>query len=581
VIEEIIGNKMDLTVNPRFSYKRERPVRIRELSNRDLRSLTEADPAYGDIVCLCSKVSRGEIRDALRSLFPREAIPAGGRGTGILTQSKNEPMPSWEIVKAAAVSAAYCLLRKRSLVLRLKRCLMTQIVDACIIGAGAAGAAAALRLKQSGIDNILLIDRGIRTGGILNQCIHPGFGLSYFRKELTGPQYANSLDKMLDQYGVRKIYNTAVLDVETGNGNTYHLTLSSGDFPLEEILTRVVILTTGSFERTRENISVAGTRPLGVFTAGSAQRLINIDGTRIGHRVVIQGSGDIGLIMARRLSIEGYEVVRVLERLPYLSGLLRNKIQCLDDFGIKLSLGKEITEITGYPRVKGVWVGDSAEREKDREFVPCDTVLFAIGLIPEAELLKETGIPGLLGRGGLPIANNRFESPLSGVFTAGNALHVNDLADSASIEGEKAADAAIEYLTDQDGYIRSRREGPPYREAERPKLTTSYFNDIEGKIICVICPKGCVLSDGEFGCMRGRKFLETERTLKLRIFTTTVSIRNGDRISRYAVRSVHPIPLASHRTIKERISEGEPFTSPESFLREFGEELSLTDISAS
>lgn len=460
---------------------------------------------------------------------------------------------------------------------------MTQIIDACIIGAGAAGAAAALRLKQSGIDTVLLIDRGIRTGGILNQCIHPGFGLSYFRKELTGPQYANSLDKMLDQYGIRKVYNTTVLNIEAGtgaDGNIYQLTLSSGDFPLEEVSTRVVILTTGSFERTRENISVAGTRPLGVFTAGSAQRLINIDGTRIGHRVVIQGSGDIGLIMARRLSIEGYKVVRVLERLPYLSGLLRNKIQCLDDFGIKLSLGKEITEITGYPRVKGVWVSDSAEREQSREFVPCDTVLFAIGLIPETELLKETGIPGLLGRGGLPIANNRFESPLSGVFTAGNALHVNDLADSASIEGERAADAAIEYLTDQHGYIGSRREGPPYREAERPQLTTSYFDDIEGKIICVICPKGCVLSDGEFGCMRGRKFLETEKTLNLRIFTTTVSIRNGGRISRYAVRSARPIPLASHRAIKERMAEREPFSSPESFFQKFEEELLLTEISA-
>ena len=460
---------------------------------------------------------------------------------------------------------------------------MTKDIDAVVIGAGAAGAAAAVKLNQSGIDSILLIDRDSRTGGILNQCIHSGFGLSYYKKELSGPEYAHYLDKTLEQSGVKKVYNSTVLDikVKTGtSGNTYQLTISSGDFPLKEVTTRVIILATGSFERTRENISVPGTRPAGVFTAGAAQRFINIEGIRIGHRVVIQGSGDIGLIMARRLSIEGYKVVRVLERLPYLSGLLRNKIQCLDDFGIPLSLEKEIIEITGQSRVKGVWSGDSAERGEHREFIPCDTVLFAVGLIPEAELLKETDIPGLLGRGGIPISNNRFESPLHGIFTAGNALHINDLADSASIEGEKAAVAVIEYLTNQNDYNKTCKNGPPYKEIERPQFTSAYFNDVAGKIICIICPKGCVVSDGEFGCKRGRAFLENERSLKPRIFTTTVSVRNEIGMSRYAVRSVQPIPLATHGNIKERMTEMEPFASTMSFSHEFNDELLLTAISA-
>ena len=459
---------------------------------------------------------------------------------------------------------------------------MTQIIDAIVIGAGAAGAAASLKLKQRGIDNILLIDRGFQTGGILNQCIHSGFGLSYYRKELSGPQYAHYLDKTLEQSGVTKVYSSTVLDikVKTGaNGNTYQLTIASGDFPLKEVTTRVVILATGSFERTRENISVAGTRPAGVFTAGAAQSLINIEGIKIGSHVVIQGSGDIGLIMARRLSIEGYKVVRVLERLPYLSGLLRNKIQCLDDFGIPLSLGKEIIEITGRRRVAGVWVGDSAGNVEDREFIPCDTVLFAVGLIPEAELLKETGLPGLLGRDGIPIANNHFESPLPGIFSAGNALHINDLADSASIEGENVASAAIEFLTDQDAFIKAREAGPPYKEIDRHQFTSSYFNEVEGKIICVICPKGCVLSDGEFGCKRGRGFLETEKTLKLRIFTTTVSVKNGNGLSRFAVRSAKPVPLATHGNIKAIMVEMEPFASTESFFQVFNDELLLTAIS--
>ena len=460
---------------------------------------------------------------------------------------------------------------------------MIQKIDAVVIGAGAAGSAAALKLKENGIVNILLIDRDNQTGGILNQCIHAGFGLSYYKEELSGPEYAHHLDKTLEEYGIKKVYNPTVLDMKviTGvNGNTYQLTISSGDFSLMEVTTRVVILATGSFERTRENISVPGTRPAGVFTAGAAQRFINIEGIRIGNRVVVQGSGDIGLIMARRLSIEGYRVVRVLERLPWLSGLLRNKIQCLDDFGIPLSLEKEIVDITGHPRVKGVWVGDSAGSGEQNEFIPCDTVLFAVGLIPEAELLKETDIPGLLGRGGIPIANNRFESPLPGIFTAGNALHINDLADSASIEGEKAAGAAIEYLANQDDFNNSTEESLPYKEIERPQFTSAYFDSIEGKIICVICPKGCVVSDGEFGCKRGRTFLENEESIKPRIFTTTVSVKNGKGLSRYAVRSLQPIPLATHGNIKERMVEMEPFASTESFLQEFKDQLSLTAISS-
>lgn len=320
--------------------------------------------------------------------------------------------------------------------------------DIAIIGAGPAGMAAAIEAKRSGAGSVIIIDRDIETGGILNQCIHSGFGLLRFNEELTGPEYAERYSRSMYESGVTVLPDTMVMSLQC-NGHEKIVRAINPLHGIMEIRAKAVILAMGCRERTRGAIQIPGDRPSGVLTAGAAQRYVNIEGHKVGRKVVVLGSGDIGLIMARRLTLEGAKVLACVEIMPYSSGLNRNIVQCLDDFGIPLLLSHAVTKITGKRRLEGVVI---AEVGKDRipvagteRFVECDTLLLSVGLIPENEITAGAGIeidPGTRG----PYVDGSMETSMEGVFACGNVVHVNDLVDYVSMEGEKAGRSAADYV---------------------------------------------------------------------------------------------------------------------------------------
>jgi len=417
-------------------------------------------------------------------------------------------------------------------------------IDAAIIGAGPAGMAAAVWLKEKGIDNFILFERNNRLGGILNQCIHSGFGIDYYNEELTGPQYAVRMQQRLLDLNINYMLGANVIDLNRNK----ELTVSSSKNGIEVYKAGSVIITTGCRERTRENLEIPGTRPAGVFTAGSAQELINILNYKIGNKVIIQGSGDIGLIMARRLSIEGYEVVKLFERLPYLSGLIRNKVQCLDDFNIPIQFNTQISGISGKDRVEGVYTKESG---KDK-FYKCDTVLFSVGLIPEVEIGKKAGI--ILSNNFNPDVNSKFETNIKGIFIAGNSLHIHDLADNASIEGEKVADYVFDYLDNEKKFRKNIENIAPYNSHEiDEKYNDDFFKNLKDGMVCIVCPKGCIINKNNFGCKRGEVFFKKEKMHKLRRLTTTVFCEYNGVIKRIPVISGEEINIKEISKIKEKL----------------------------
>ena len=263
--------------------------------------------------------------------------------------------------------------------------------DVAVVGGGPAGLAAAIAAKKEGAGKVLIIERDNALGGILQQCIHPGFGLTRFNEELTGPEYYSRFTDEAEKVGVEYILNSMVLEVDE---EKKEIICSNSEYGLTSVSAKSIVLAMGCRERTRANIVVPGTRPAGLYTAGSAQRLVNRQNIMVGKKVVILGSGDIGMIMARRMSLEGAEVVMVVEIMDYLAGLTRNRVQCLDDFGIPLKLSHTITKIEGDNRVTGVRIAPVDENKKPilekEEFVECDTVLFSVGLIPENELTRKS-----------------------------------------------------------------------------------------------------------------------------------------------------------------------------------------------
>ncbi|MGC8972029.1 MAG: NAD(P)/FAD-dependent oxidoreductase [bacterium] len=311
--------------------------------------------------------------------------------------------------------------------------------DIVVIGGGPAGLASALRAGELGA-NVVLVERDFELGGILNQCIHTGFGLSLLGKEMTGPEYAETfIEKVLSLNNIRILLSTMVLDIK--DKTVYGVNKKSG---IVTIKAGAIILAMGCRERTRGALCIPGERPAGIYTAGSAQRLINIEGLMPGKRAVVLGSGDIGMIMARRLYLEGAEVLGVLEKLPYPGGLTRNVVQCLEDFGIPLYLNHTITEIKGKYRVEGVIIENLLTRK--RFFMDVDTILLSVGLIPENELSKKIGVQ-LDPRTNGPIVDQNRETNVDGIFACGNVLQVHDLVDEVTREAYLAGEGAINYIS--------------------------------------------------------------------------------------------------------------------------------------
>lgn len=315
--------------------------------------------------------------------------------------------------------------------------------DIAIIGAGPAGLAAAISAREAGAENILIIERDTHPGGILQQCIHPGFGLEYFGEELTGPEYAYRFCRKAVDYNINIMLDTMVLSLEKGC-----ICAVSPQKGMFEVKAKAIVLAMGCRERTRGAIKIPGTRAAGIYTAGAAQRMLNIKGELVGRKIVILGSGDIGMIMARRMTLEGAEVKVIVEILPYLSGLIRNKVQCLDDFGIPLRLAHTITDISGVNRVESVTICEVDDNKMpvrgSEEIIECDTVLLSVGLIPENEISMDAGIKLSAATKG-PVVDQFMQTSIKGVFACGNVLHVNDLVDNVTRESEIAGRSAALY----------------------------------------------------------------------------------------------------------------------------------------
>lgn len=317
--------------------------------------------------------------------------------------------------------------------------------ELAVIGGGPAGMAAALEARKRGVSRIAILEREPELGGILQQCIHSGFGLTYFEEELTGPEYAERFIQLLRGSDIEVLTDTTILAI----GTDRKLTAVNPVMGYFEILADSLILATGCREKTRDSIGIPGDRPAGVFTAGSAQRFMNREGGCIGRRAVILGSGDVGLIMARRLALEGCEVVAVAEARAVPTGLKRNVLQCLNDFGIPLLLSHTVTSIVGKERLEGVVLSQVDEHLQpipdQSEFIECDALLLSVGLIPETDLAIQAGIPVHETQGGLLVDENLL-CGAEGIFACGNAVRIFDLADSVSRQAERAGRSAAAYL---------------------------------------------------------------------------------------------------------------------------------------
>ena len=320
--------------------------------------------------------------------------------------------------------------------------------DLVIIGGGPAGLAAAIAAREAGVEDLLVLERDSRLGGILNQCIHNGFGLHTFKEELTGPEYAGRYIEKAAKLQIPYKLNTMVVDL-AAEGSLKKVTVMNREEGLYDIEAKAVILAMGCRERPRGALNIPGYRPAGIYSAGTAQRYVNIEGRMPGREVVILGSGDIGLIMARRMTLEGAKVKLVAELMPYSGGLKRNIVQCLDDFGIPLKLSHTVVDIKGKERVEGVTIAKVDENSKPipgtEEEIACDTLLLSCGLIPENELSEGLGVAMNPATSG-PLVNESLETDREGVFACGNVLHVHDLVDYVSEEASQAGKNAAAYL---------------------------------------------------------------------------------------------------------------------------------------
>lgn len=408
-------------------------------------------------------------------------------------------------------------------------------VDLVVIGGGPAGMAAALSAREKGISDILILERDKELGGILNQCIHNGFGLHTFKEELTGPEYAARYVEMVREQQIPSLLHTMVVDVQ--GGEPCVVTAMNREQGMFRIQAKAVVLAMGCRERSRGAMNIPGFRPAGIYSAGTAQRYVNIEGRMPGKEIIVLGSGDIGLIMARRMTLQGAKVKMVAEIMPYSGGLKRNIVQCLDDFGIPLKLSHTVTEIHGKERVEGVTVARVDENltpiPETEEFVKCDTVLLSCGLIPENELSRSAGAQMDAATQG-PVVNGRLETTVRGIFACGNVLHVHDLVDNVSLEAEKAGAFAAEYILEGE---KDWGEAVRPKIAEKTKCTLPEERDLSSQIICIGCPVGCLITvkkkeDGSLDitgntCKKGEAYARSEMTAPVRTVTSMIRVEGG------------------------------------------------------
>lgn len=352
------------------------------------------------------------------------------------------------------------------------------MVDIVIIGGGPAGLAAAAAAREAGVEDILILEREKELGGILNQCIHSGFGLHTFKEELTGPEYAARFVQQVQDLQIPYRLSTTVINLARQKDGLV-ITAVSRERGLEQIQAKAAVLSMGCRERPRGALNIPGTRPAGVFSAGTAQRLVNLEGYLPGKEVVILGSGDIGLIMARRMTLEGAKVKCVAEIMPYSGGLKRNIVQCLDDFGIPLKLSHTVVDIRGKNRVEGVTIARVDENLKPipgtEEEYDCDTLLLSVGLIPENELSRQVGVELSPVTNG-PKVNESLETNIPGVFACGNVLHVHDLVDYVSEEAAQAGKNAARMVLGQ-------------KPAAGEEIPVQVQGAVRYTVPCRICPE--------------------------------------------------------------------------------------------
>ena len=395
------------------------------------------------------------------------------------------------------------------------------MVDVTVIGGGPAGPAAAIEAKKTGAQ-VILIERESALGGILKQCVHDGFGLGRFGERLSGPEYAGRFIRQFHELGIESVLQAFVTAADRGENGIFRLSVVTAG-GIRMIETRAIVLATGCRERTAQQVAIHGTRPAGVITAGTAQHYVNLMGVMPARRAVILGSGDIGLIMARRLTLEGAEVLGAYEILPKPSGLARNISQCLNDFDIPLTLSHTVTRVFGIDRLEAVEIAAVDDKLRPipgtEQRVACDTLLLSVGLIPENELAEKLGVK-LDAKTKGPVTDETLQASVPGIFICGNSQRVFDLVDKVSDSGEAAGHNAALYAKGIKNYV----------NFKQPKSEVTAQCKIEkDEIVCIVCPNSCVMKvdpvTGEVTgnrCPRGAAFSVSERTAPVRTVTTTV-----------------------------------------------------------